>query len=115
MTCDPPCVVRVPAPTSPSVVRYEVPGARGPVGPAGAQGPPGPTGPAGAPGPTATAPLVYPITASSSFAAVHGLPYSPEAWVVAPDGEALDTDIRHAPGVTTAIFPGPFTGILYLR
>lgn len=72
-------------------------------------------GMAGPPGASAAAPRSYAIIAAASIAAAHGLPFAPEAWIVTPDGEVVDTDIRHGPGVTTAIFPGPFTGTLYLR
>ncbi len=75
----------------------------------------GPQGERGEPGASAITPRIYPIVAAASLAATHGLSYAPEAWVVTPDGEVIETDIRHALGVTTVIFPSPFTGTLYLR
>ena len=58
--------------------------------------------------------LTLPITAASSFTASHNFPYRPRAWLVDATGAEVETDILHAPGQVTAVFPGPFTGTLYL-
>lgn len=58
--------------------------------------------------------LTFPITSASSFTASHNFPYRPRAWLVDAAGAEVETDILYAPGQVTVIFPGPFTGILYL-
>lgn len=72
-------------------------------------------GPAGPPGQNAAAPYSYAISGVASFTASHGLPFAPEAWVITPEGELVETDVLHSPGATTVVFPQPFTGLLYLR
>ena len=58
--------------------------------------------------------LTLPITAASSFTAPHSFPYRPRAWLVDATGAEVETDVFYAPGQVTAVFPGPFTGTLYL-
>ena len=95
-------------------------GAAGPAGPKGDTGAAGPAGPTGATGPQgpagigAATVLTFPIISASSFTASHGFPYQPRAWLVDAANEEVSTDILYAPGQVTAIFPGPFTGTLYL-
>lgn len=74
-----------------------------------------PQGPAASQGANVAAPTSYALNGISSFVASHGLPFAPEAWIVTPSGQLIETDILHTPGATTAIFPAPFTGTLYLR
>lgn len=59
-------------------------------------------------------PAPYPLTGAASFAINHGLAYAPSATIVDPDGAEVDTDVAHAPGLTTLTFAQPFTGTLYL-
>ncbi|MDP4023720.1 hypothetical protein Q8W71_13875 [Methylobacterium sp. NEAU 140] len=56
----------------------------------------------------------YPLAGAASFAINHGLPYAPSTTVVSSDGAEVDTDVAHAPGLTTLTFAQPFTGTLYL-
>ena len=73
-----------------------------------------PQGPAGPPGIGVATVLTFSITAASSFTASHGFTYSPRAWLVDQAGELVETDVLYAPGQVTVMFPGPFTGTLYL-
>ena len=75
----------------------------------GIAGPPGPSGGGSGGG---AAPTVYQIAGVASFTANHGLPFVPRVTLVDAGGVEVDTDIHHAPGRTTAIFPGPLTGTL---
>ncbi|MGX9980729.1 hypothetical protein [Methylobacterium fujisawaense] len=59
-------------------------------------------------------PAPYHLAGAASFAVNHGLSYAPSTVVVDPDGAEVDTDIVHAPGLTTLTFAQPFTGTLYL-
>lgn len=59
-------------------------------------------------------PSAYPLNGAASFAISHGLPYVPSATVLDPNGIEVDTDVAHAPGLTTLTFASPFTGTLYL-
>ena len=56
----------------------------------------------------------YPLSGAASFAISHGLPYAPATTILDPDGAEVDTDVAHAPGLTTLTFAQPFTGTLYL-
>lgn len=58
--------------------------------------------------------LTFAITGASSFAASHAFAHRPRVWLVDAAGEEVDTDTHHAPGQVTVIFPGPWTGTLYL-
>ena len=75
----------------------------------------GPTGPAGPPGPAGGEVQKYTINNASSFTANHGLSYFPSVWIVDQQGNEVYTDISYANGQVTAIFPGPFSGYLYLE
>ncbi|MET3481524.1 hypothetical protein [Methylobacterium sp. 1973] len=59
-------------------------------------------------------PASYPLSEVASFAVSHGLSYAPSTTIVDPDGAEVDTDVVHAPGLTTLTFAQPFTGTLYL-
>jgi len=102
-------------------------------GATGAQGVPGPTGPSAyqvavANGFTGTVQqwlaslttsggagvLRFQVTAASSYTASHAFTYAPRVWIVDPSGAEVETDIIFAPGQVTAVFPVPFTGVLYL-
>lgn len=102
-------------------------------GATGVQGVPGPTGPSAyqvavANGFTGTVQqwlasltasggasvLMFQITAASSYTASHGFTYAPRVWIVDPSGAEVETDIIYRPGQVTSVFPGPFTGTLYL-
>lgn len=121
--CDTDCdlVVRVPVRVDPAVVRIPTPGARGKPGLSayevwlGA----GNVGDVGAfldslKGPLQP-PSAYPINGAASFTAAHGKAFAPDIWILTPSGELVETDVLHAPGATTVVFPEPFTGTLYLR
>lgn len=71
-------------------------------------------GPQGARGPSGGEVLVLPIRGASSFTANHPFAYAPRAWLLDAASVEVETDIVHAPGQVTAIFPVPFTGTLYL-
>ena len=58
--------------------------------------------------------LTLPITAASSFTAPHNFPYRPRTWLIDATGAEVETDVLYAPGQVTVVFPGPFTGTLYL-
>ncbi|MGU3286439.1 hypothetical protein [Methylobacterium mesophilicum] len=64
--------------------------------------------------PVRPTPVLYPLSGAASFAISHGLSYAPMATIIGPDGTEVDTDVAHAPGLTTLTFAQPFTGTLYL-